>query len=370
MLHTMRRRALGLLLAMFVSPGMCAQTPDDAYLTGYVKAVLERDLRIQEATLHVSGGKVTLSDVNLNNADIPRVTEVLRRIPGITEVEILPVLHTTDGVGGLPSTGPGTTIQTRIEAPSSSFLLRAPLLFESLHADPRWPHFSAAYHRYGGNDELESVGTVSFGESFSIHRRSVGKHAQWELGLQAGVFAIFALDAPSKDLVNADYFVGPVLGWRSRNLSALTRLYHQSSHLGDEYLLRTRIDRINLSYEVADLLLSYDISDELRIYGGGGYILHSIPKLKPWTAQGGVEWMGRPFSGGSIRPMVAIDLQAREEQGWNEDISLRAGLQFEDAAERSMRFQILIEYYHGRSPNGQFLDQDIEFVGLGLHFHL
>lgn len=52
---------------------------------------------------------------------------------------------------------------------------------------------------------------------------------QVELGLQAGVFAIFDLEAKSKDLVNADYFVAALAAYRTGNVSALARLFHQSS---------------------------------------------------------------------------------------------------------------------------------------------
>jgi hypothetical protein len=369
----MRRGLLALLSVLLAPADADAQERDDAYLAGYAEAILERELRIPNAVVRVRGGVITLLAPSLGNADIARVTEILRRIPGVILVEIdqdSPIPADTRPVAPPLSSGPGASVETKVEAPSSSFLLRAPLLFEPLHADPRWPHFSAAYHYYSGNDELQSVGTASFGESFSLHRQRIGEEAQWEVGLQAGVFSIFDLDAASHDLVNTDYFVGPTLGWRNDGLSLLGRLYHQSSHLGDEYLLRTRVNRVNLSYEVADLLLSWDVTDALRVYAGGGYILHSAPELDPWTTQGGVEAFGRPFGGGNVRPLLAIDLQAREEHDWGRDVSVRTGLQFEDTTAGSLRFQVLLEYYRGRSPNGQFLDQDVEFFGIGLHFQL
>jgi len=31
--------------------------------------------------------------------------------------------------------------------------------------------------------------------------------------------------------------------------------------------------------------------------------------------------------------------------------------------------QILLEYFKGRSPNGQFYKDTIEYLGLGAHFH-
>ncbi len=71
---------------------------------------------------------------------------------------------------------------------------------------------------------------------------------------------------------------------RAGKFSAFARIYHQSSHLGDEFLLRTRtnLERINLSYEGDDLRLSYELPYGIRVYGGGGGIFHKEPSsLKP-----------------------------------------------------------------------------------------
>ena len=50
------------------------------------------------------------------------------------------------------------------------------------------------------------------------------------------------------------------------------------------------------------------------------------------------------------------------------DFSLRAGIQL-DGVLASRNLQILIEYFKGRSPNGQFYKEKIEYIGLGFHFH-
>jgi Protein of unknown function (DUF1207) len=43
-------------------------------------------------------------------------------------------------------------------------------LFEPLIADPRWPHFSVAYQNYLGDQELNNVASVTFGESIALYR--------------------------------------------------------------------------------------------------------------------------------------------------------------------------------------------------------
>ncbi len=111
-------------------------------------------------------------------------------------------------------------------------------------ADPRWPHFSVAYQSYIGDDELKNVGATSFGETFSLYSGNAFGW-RWITGIQAAVFAFFNLDADSMDLINADYWVGIPVAFRKDNLSGLFRIFHQSSHLGDEYLLYNKIDRVN-----------------------------------------------------------------------------------------------------------------------------
>jgi hypothetical protein len=241
-------------------------------------------------------------------------------------------------------------------------------LFGPLIADPRWPHFSMSYQYYINDPDFEHIAAVSFGETFTIYRLQAGT-GLLEFGVQAGVFAIFDLASSSFDLINADYMVAATSAYRIGHLSVLARVFHQSSHLGDEFLLRTtRPDRVNLSYENVDLKLSYDF-DAIRLYGGGGYLFNSEPDLQPWSLQAGLEFKSLwPSLKSRWRPIAALDLQSREENDWDIDVSARAGVQIEGVlASRSMQF--LVEYFHGHSPNGQFFVRKVDYVGIGVHFH-
>lgn len=258
------------------------------------------------------------------------------------------------------------------ELPDKPQVLPRGKLFDPLLADPRWPHFSASVQDYGGNNGLDTVASVSVGDEFSLYQAPVGGGA-WGIGIQAAVFALFDLDAQSKDLINADYWVGVPLSWRSGANAAILRLYHQSSHLGDEYLLRNagnRRSRVNLSYEVVDLKLSRDLFDRtLRLYGGGGVLFDQEPSdIKSGLLQWGTElrtpWS---FADGLIRPVAAVDFQSTEESRWRVDVSTRAGLELASSVDRDYVVQLMLEYYRGRNPNGQFFLRDVEFYGIGLH---
>lgn len=162
------------------------------------------------------------------------------------------------------------------------------------------------------------------------------------------------------------------MGYRYEQFSGFLRVFHQSSHLGDEFILRSRVrNRLNLSYEGVDAKLSYEVfGDVLRIYGGAGYLFDRGPaSLQPWATQVGVELRSPwPAPSAGWRPMAGLDLQNHEENHWATDLSLRAGVQF-DGLLVSRKLQILFEYFHGHSPNGQFFREKLDYFGLGAHFH-
>lgn len=348
---------LGTASAVPAAPG-----PDDPYVAGYAGAVLEREFKVSRRAVTVDNGVLTLDGAQLAGADRARILSTLAALPGVSRVEVRePAAPVTPGAA---AAGPALSA-----LPTG--LLPVGHLFQPLLADPRWPHFSAAYRYYFGDRDLRHVGAVSFGETIPIFRGGSFAASQWEAGIQAGVFAVFQMDQPSKDLFNADYFAALYGAWRSGPVSTLGRVFHQSSHLGDEFLLRSRIERVNLTYESVDLKLSYDLPWGVRAYGGGGYLFDQEPAdLQPWSVQGGVEFRSPwTVASGHIRPVAALDLHSREQNGWNVDVSLRGGIQFEDVRVLERNLQLLVEYFHGNSPDGQFFKRRVEYLGLGAHFH-
>jgi hypothetical protein len=359
--------ALSLAIAAVIA-ARPAVAQDDAFLRGYVSAVLEREFRVKTPppSLRVEGGVVTVDEADLLDAtrNMHAVEEELRKIKGVTRVVVKRApegsRYTWWGVPGTPGGALG-------EPDLKTGLFPGDQLFDSLVGDPRWPHFSAAVHRYLDNPTLRTAGSVSFGETFAAHRWREDRHV-WELGIQAGVFALFDLEAESKDLINADYFVALFSAYRLGGFSALSRFFHQSSHLGDEFLLRNRVKRVNLSYESVDLKLSYELGDFLRFYAGTGYLFDQDPSsLKPWSTQWGVEFRHRrPVH--RIHPIAAIDVQQRQQNDWHTDLSVRAGVQV-DGVLATRSFQLLLEYFRGHSPNGQFYQNKVDYLGLGAHLH-
>lgn len=238
-------------------------------------------------------------------------------------------------------------------------------LFAPLVADPRQPRFSMSYLRYRSATGEFDAGSVAFGEYFGLASGFFGRSGSSQVGIQGGVFALFNLDAPSSDLINADYWIGLPVSYRKGPWSYVLRVYHQSSHLGDEFILgNPGFNRVNLSYEDMEFLVSYEW-ERWRLYGGGGYLLSSEPALDPMHLQTGAEYF-RPEALGKFSFVAAVDVQAAEELDWRRSYSYQAGIELRRTSPRRVR--LVLEHFRGHSPNGQFYRESLRYTGLGLYF--
>jgi hypothetical protein len=193
-----------------------------------------------------------------------------------------------------------------------------------------------------------------------------------QLDVVGAIFAQFDLDSVSNDLINADYIIGLPLTIRRSGFSIRARIYHQSSHLGDEYLLRSsQIQRENLSFESLELLASQEIGP-LRLYGGGERIFRRDPEtVKPKLLHAGAEL--RSGRAGLLQLVSGVDLKTTEQHNWSQALSGRVGFELARPSPGGHPVRlvtIMLELYKGPSPYGQFFQEDISYVGVGIHFSL
>jgi len=355
-----------------------AATQDDTYIAGYAAGVLKQNLKLDMPSLIVRDGVITLPAGSLEASDRAKAVQLLSEIPGVNAVKISEATN-QPSLDDPSKSAQGSSDET-VSATQSIVLPTGLLpnghLFKPLLADTRWAHFSAAYRNFQSkNFDGRDIASVSFGETIPFYRGNFGQStAQWEAGLQAGVFSDFNLNASSSDLLNTDFIASIYSSVRTGQFSAFGRIYHQSSHLGDEFLLRkvnTKFERVNLSYEGADLKLSYELPYGVRLYGGGGGLFHKEPStLKPWSAQYGIEFRSPwRIDFASMRPVGAVDIKHYDENNWSTDVSARAGVEFDNLQVLGRKLQILAEYYNGFSPSGQFYKDKVEYIGVGAHYH-
>jgi hypothetical protein len=339
----------------------CPSAPDlqdDAFIEGYATAILDREFALHGVHVEAKDGVLTVETSELEGREKDKVVAALSRIKGVREVRIVPVPPESAEPPQITGGGWQVFPEARVVPP---FL-----------ADPRTPHFSLTYQRYTRSDfpKLRDVGAISLGEEFNVVQYGSSGFGRVNLGIEPAIFAIFNLDAFSHDLVNADYRIGLPLEYRGGPFQLKITPFHQSSHLGDEFLLDTPTERINLSYETIDVKTAIDVGD-FRFYAGGSRRIHRDPSdLKLWGAQQGAEWLSTAaFLGDAVAPLVAVDIQEREETGWKASVSVRAGVELVNPELTRRRVQFLLEYYRGYNPNGQFLFERADWFGIGLHVY-
>jgi Protein of unknown function (DUF1207) len=369
---------LAVLIVVNITQLAYAASNDDIFIAGYAAAVMKQNFQLDMPQMTVKNGVIYIPPDNLKPDQEAKAVDLLSQVPGVNSVKIAAAsAEQSETLLSQPAeVAADETITTNQSVALPTGFLPKGHLFKPLLADPRWAHFSAAYRNYqSSNFDGKDIGSVSFGETIPFYRANIGDStAQWEAGIQAGVFSDFNLGASSADLINTDFIASLYSSVRFGQFSAFGRLYHQSSHLGDEFLLRkvnTKFERVNLSFEGVDLRLSYELPYGVRLYGGGGGLFHKEPEeLKPWSAQYGVEFRSPwRFDFGSMRPIIAADLKNYEENNWSTDISARAGVEFDNLQVLDRKLQVLVEYFNGYTPSGQFYKNKVEYIGLGAHYH-
>lgn len=350
------------MILVIINPASAAG--GDSFLQGYITAVLEREFHISPESLNVRDGIVTFSSEQVADADRERIVSAISGIQGVIHVEIKEPAR--DGVSAYTKTH--DTTQDRQGAGNDQGPER---LFSPLIADPLWPHFSVSYQYFTDDGGLDHVVAATIGETVPLYRDYSELLGQWQVSIQAAAYTINDLDTSSWDLVNSDFRFGLALTNRTGPVSGLFRVYHFSSHAGDEYLINNDVKRVNISNESLDMVLSYDLNDWLRVYGGSAYRFGRHPKeFDPWSLQYGAEFRGQEKYWGILRPVAGANFYHLEERDWATSISVRAGFELESHTRLMNRIQFLIGYFNGPSPYGQFYQNYHEYIDFGLHLHM
>jgi hypothetical protein len=351
------------LLSLFLcmSSRVLAATASDDYLTGYIASILERELHWPHAdyVLQVDRGVATITLKEDDRARRAQAAERLKNIDGLQAV------HFQIAVAG---SGAVAVSRNRTDSPDRDAAYPVGNVFRPLLADPRQPHFYISLREYDLPDERITTAAVGLGETFGLFRikgRAPGDGVQ--ISMDGGVFALFNLDEPNRELVNADYRIGLPLTWRQGDNAVRLLLYHQSSHLGDGYLLRVQPQVILLTYEALSFLYSHDWQG-LRVYLGGEYRFNDDPAdFKPWMWQGGVEYSGTQRLWGGTHLVAGADIKSLQQHEYALDINAQVGLESGGSEPGQRRLRVVLEAYRGYSPDGQLFDKFNTAYGIGVH---
>jgi len=338
----------------------------DSHLQGYVQSLFVHSYGLASEAVTVKNGYIYVQEQQITSGNntpeqlaekLEQATSQLEGVKGI-------VLVKADNTQGV--------IQERQEIIDGFMPHHS--LFNALIADPKWPRFTLAYQNNFKNGMIKQGFSPNFGASFPIYH-GLTEHFEWEFGIQGGLFALFDIGRTPSALINADYYISFPFSFHTGPWSGMVRAYHQSSHLGDEFMLSVRghkVKRINLSFEGIEAFLSYHFMNGIRMYGGTGCIVHKDPDyIKRFKVQGGAEYRAEnTFWEGRLRPVTGIDIKSEQMAGWVPGYSFKTGVQIENSALISHEIQLMFEAYTGKSMQGQFYNEKIRYIGVGLHAFL
>lgn len=239
-----------------------------------------------------------------------------------------------------------------------------PVLFRPIIADPRQICYSAGWRL---NDQVfvKNVIDVSYGDTIPFYRWcNIGPWCgQLQIELEGALWAVFDPLHDSSPLMNADYYGGLTLTYAVNDWSWRLRGYHISSHIGDEFLLNhPHFHRKNPSAEYLDLYVSNDLTDEIRIYAGLGWVVAMDESFHcgRYYSEAGMEI--RMPQLGFVNychqvygmPIFAMDFRAQTKQNRHLNQTYVLGYEWGQLGGVQHKLRIYLEYHDGYSYEGQF----------------
>jgi hypothetical protein len=248
--------------------------------------------------------------------------------------------------------------------PPESVLLfpEGPLLYDPYLAAQRQSRSSIKLvHPIDSLDDHQRI-EASVGLNRSLLRWRTGEDPKSasEVEFEAAVFARFDMHSRD-DMESSDWRFGLPFVHRDGDVAWKIHLYHLTSHLGDELMQHS--GRKPQAYHLEELAggLSWDASENSRIYGEGGAAVYTGDPTYSGRLQSGYEWVGSKARSG-LAPYFAFDVQAKKEQYWTPCSTVAVGV----AYGRNFRFGV--EYFRGRDTQTQFLTRRAQWVSFGLSF--
>jgi hypothetical protein len=147
------------------------------------------------------------------------------------------------------------------------------------------------------------------------------------------------------------------------------QLYHESSHLGDEYADRFGVGRLDWSREVVAGWASYG-SGDWRITGGASYVLHDGLSLPRTGAALGIDFRGNRQGArvSTVEPVIGLYTEATSATRWRFSHSAKLGVAL--AGQGAPRLGLALIAHDGLSTQRQFFREESQYIGLELRIDL
>ncbi len=357
----------------------------DSYFEGYVQALVDTHYHEFQVVVIAKNHEIWLGGLSTNALIRNSIINFVKDIPGVKEVHVLDEVPSQEE----------KLMEKYVDRPKMKGIWFPQLteLWLPEVANPRQVTYSIGY-RY--DDKVPFIGKsvipISLGDDFPIYRwLDVWYHGDVQISIEAGIWSIFNMNPKpnyahgSAELVNTDFYVAIPLTYAVNKWAYRLRIYHISSHLGDEFLVdhpefvsniatgstNPNTTRVNPSFETVDLSLSYQALLGLRLYATTGVIFHSDKTfpLRPIYFTYGFEYRvwGMKFQRARLygTPFIAAFFQTAQYLHWKFNGTFVAGYEWSKMQGIGRKFRLYVEYHNGFCMDGQFMkDKDSYWVFL------
>ncbi len=241
-------------------------------------------------------------------------------------------------------------------------------LFLPLQADPAEPHFGVSY---GTPVSQRAVAKVDIGDYLGLYRWPIlGGKGAMQLNIGGAIDSRFDFTT-NHDLQVIDYYGNIPLDVQIGRVSARLMFYHDSSHLGDDYLREKGIVSENHSWEALRGLVSVQPFKPLRLYGGYSDAFHTKPGwMGPQALQGGAEVYFNPEGHGHWYVYWANDLQSWHRDAWNPTWTSQLGCKSSAEGAQGRGISYYVQFMTGPRLEGQFFPNHETIWLIGLKFDI
>jgi hypothetical protein len=190
------------------------------------------------------------------------------------------------------------------------------------------------------------------------------------LGLGTQVYGRFSLSDSKTSLISVDWVAGLNTTALLGRMAVTMQVYHESSHLGDEYGDRFQARRLDWSREVIAGWLTY-AAGQWKLTGGASYVLYDGLGLPRAGAAVGLDWgagrhrfLTRPFE-----PILGLYTEGSAATGWRLSTSAKLGVAVRGkGGARSLGLALIA--HDGLSTQRQFFRRESRYLGLEVRFDL
>ncbi len=248
-------------------------------------------------------------------------------------------------------------------------------LFRSIRLDPiECQSFGSLLYYWEGSRPQDKL-YVPFAIGFhkSIMRWEKTEDRSYEIEGEVASFTQFEYlinddGVWQRDILNTDFKVGLMFNYQIKNYTFRCRIYHLSSHWGDDFIFNNKMKYPvpnPVNYELLDITASVQ-KKYVRYYAGIGIVPRPVIIRKRFAAEAGAYFCVPVNERQNIKYAGGADIKIFEQNNFTPGCKFGLGLELGKTEKNP--FTVMIEYYNGHMPYSYYEYKLVQFLGMGLYF--